>query len=195
MNMTLEDVVASIDKEILRSDFKRAAYFYVKYRGENKKLSGLNTSWDENAVISTAAYLSRINQSSPKVLSALTFEELEKFRYLAIMHYLLTPLGYKFKWVDIPTLTKYDNLSIIKLILSGASPKKSFDPGPPPFDGLTLKIVVYNNNDDRVCEYCWKMKRTKFTSLDDLPELPFEGCTSETGCRCSADAYWSILND
>ncbi len=43
-----------------------------------------------------------------------------------------------------------------------------------------VKIVVASDS----CDVCKKLSNKQFT-IDNVPELPYEKCTSSKGCRCS----------
>jgi hypothetical protein len=46
--------------------------------------------------------------------------------------------------------------------------------------------LTFDENDVDSCELCLKLKDRIF-DLSEFPELPFENCTSETGCKCRVE--------
>jgi hypothetical protein len=49
------------------------------------------------------------------------------------------------------------------------------------------RVQIGNCNDDGVCQACWSLAGRKYR-LEEVPELPYARCTSETGCRCTIRA-------
>ncbi len=49
-------------------------------------------------------------------------------------------------------------------------------------------ITIFNNDDQLVCDACRQIQGYHY-NLDEVPELPYEECTCENGCRCWA--YWA----
>jgi hypothetical protein len=44
-------------------------------------------------------------------------------------------------------------------------------------------IIIYNCEDDTVCEACRKIAG-EYTNINEVPELPYSDCSCEFGCRC-----------
>ena len=49
--------------------------------------------------------------------------------------------------------------------------------------------LVFDENDIDSCEWCLKLNGRIF-DLKEFPELPFENCTSETGCKCRVESVF-----
>jgi len=53
--------------------------------------------------------------------------------------------------------------------------------------------LTFNEYDIESCDLCLRLNNKVF-DLKDVPELPFENCTSETGCRCRVDNVYNEFN-
>lgn len=51
----------------------------------------------------------------------------------------------------------------------------------------TKARFVFNDYDIESCQQCLNL-RGKVFALEEMPELPLESCTSETGCKCRVEA-------
>lgn len=194
--MTKEEkqkLITEIRDAIEQHDYDRAVRIRCRFGAEHS--IGLNCSWDENEVKRSVRLLHEIETASPKILSDLTSEELHTHRKLAMVRELSQTITRGMSIPDLPNSSKYDTFSIINMLVSHALNKIALDVGDPLYDDLVLKIHVYNCNDDHVCDYCRSIQNEKFSSLNELPELPFKECTSRNGCRCNATAHWSITKD
>ena len=49
--------------------------------------------------------------------------------------------------------------------------------------GVVGEVEILVARDERLCDACASIADKRF-KLDEVPELPYEHCTSETGCRC-----------
>lgn len=49
--------------------------------------------------------------------------------------------------------------------------------------------ISFRDGDIESCELCLSLNG-KIFDLDEIPELPMRGCTSETGCMCDLDLYF-----
>ena len=54
--------------------------------------------------------------------------------------------------------------------------------------------LTFDENDIESCALCLKLNEKVF-DLKDFPELPFEGCASETGCKCRVDSVFDEDED
>lgn len=54
--------------------------------------------------------------------------------------------------------------------------------------------LTFDENDIESCALCLKLNEKVF-DLKDFPELPFEGCISETGCKCRVDSVFDEGED
>ena len=54
--------------------------------------------------------------------------------------------------------------------------------------------LTFDENDIESCALCLKLNEKVF-DLKDFPELPFENCTSETGCKCRVDSVFDEDED
>ena len=60
-------------------------------------------------------------------------------------------------------------------------------------NNLYKKYKVLNVNDSFICPECKKLEGKKFTR-GNLPEMPYENCTCQTGCRCWVDGDGLIID-
>lgn len=54
--------------------------------------------------------------------------------------------------------------------------------------------VTFQEGDIESCDLCVSLNGKVF-DLDEIPELPMVGCTSETGCMCALDLYFGDNDD
>lgn len=54
--------------------------------------------------------------------------------------------------------------------------------------------VTFRDGDIESCDLCMSLNG-KIFDLDEIPELPLVGCTSETGCMCDLDLYFGDDDD
>jgi hypothetical protein len=50
-------------------------------------------------------------------------------------------------------------------------------------NGKKIVYIISCANDSLVCPACKKLSGKRF-KISEVPELPYEQCTSEMGCRC-----------
>ncbi len=57
--------------------------------------------------------------------------------------------------------------------------------------GIKYSHRILTCRDERVCPECQKLEGNEYSTMDEVPELPYAKCTNEkNGCRCS---YYSDL--
>jgi hypothetical protein len=139
---------------------------------------GLGIDWAKKDVADDVRELEVVLRSSPRILSRISAEDLAALRLAACMTHLwgTTPKAAGLS-MDLPTA--FDATTAARMLV---------------FHGNFLRIraslrhagfrtvIVSGSNDERQCDGCHRIVGQY--AIDHVPELPYEGCTSENGCRC-----------
>lgn len=146
-----------------------------------------NNNWDKYTPESDIDMLNDIFSTKPKVLKEMDSSKYEKLRIYASMDYLWGT-NKSDNWIDsdFETGVRYDVTTASRLIEFNAYFKRDMRD----FVLNGAKKVYINSyvNDDLVCPACKKISGKRF-NISEIPELPYEQCTSEMGCRCSVSKY------
>jgi hypothetical protein len=183
---------ASLERTVLGSlqdrNFRKAVDLYVSYEAEQVFPKGMGIDWQDYPFSSEdVSKLSIIFEQRPKVLAQLSGEQLEPLRLAAGMFVLGWNIGQVSDWLpsDLETGLQMSNAAAAMQLYSYAvSLREIQEARVIEKEGFFRYIVeVRTCNDDIVCMACRELA-SKAYSLDDVPELPHEKCTSEDGCRC-----------
>lgn len=128
----------------------------------------------------------------PKILRSLSHDLRTKLNFAAIMAELLGPQYRESEWLP-------EDLNL-GLRMTSSAAVRTFGFCERHYDqlnvfahsGLTeLKINVCRNVDGSypACPVCKKLRDTIWTK-DTIPELPYEHCTNNLGCRCLVLPNW-----
>jgi len=120
--------------------------------------------------------------SRPKILAPLSDEQLDQLRIAAGMWLLLGTKKPK-HWLpaEFETGLTMDNDAAARMFVFHAEHQKNIARLRESLFFETVEILSANDS----CEECQKLSQRKFR-LDQVPELPYEKCTSKMGCRCLA---------
>jgi len=172
-------------------DFRRAAELLAKHDKEQvfspraslaaSSLGGLQIQRQRVDVGAERDYLNRIFQARPRILAALSEEQLEHVRVAAGMMHLLTVTHAPKRWwpPDFKTGLLMDNAAAARMIgvyLGHLSEVQRYRE-----TGVVkaVSVAVVSNS----CEKCRELAGKRY-ALSRVPELPYERCTSDMGCRC-----------
>ena len=141
---------------------------------------GINVDWKHHNPAHDVAMLKVMFQAKPKILSSLNDEQMGHLRLAAGMMYLWGTNQAK-NWLpdDFETDLIMDNDAAARMILFYASHLRSIAQ----YRAAGVKTVEILATDDS-CAACKKLARKKY-KINEVPELPYEKCTSEVGCRCT----------
>lgn len=167
---------------IKQGQYRKACLVMGAFEAEQIFPRGMGISWKNYNPEQDVDLLNLIFTARPKILSAVTDDELNILRIGASMTTLWGASSSK-KWMpaDLSLNLPFDNDTAARMVefhvrhkLNIARYKKSND----------IKSVEIWTTDD-CCPECEKFTGKRY-SLDDIPELPHEKCTHKYGCRCLA---------
>ena len=163
--------------------FREASLFVASFESEQVFPRGLGIDWSNYDPAHDVKVLNIIFNSKPHILAPLNNEYLDRLRIAAGMMYLWGTNRIK-GWLppDFKTTLSMDNDAIARMIVFHATHQVQMDQYRK--TGVK-KIKIITANDTYVCEACRKLASKEY-KLNKVPELPYEKCTSEMGCRCTA---------
>jgi len=133
------------------------------------------------------AVLKIIFASNPKILKNLNKEWLEHLRLAAGMRLLGQVVTKDVIPPNLETGLVLDGIAAASMILRHAQNQERLAQ----LRELEGKLVeILGCDDGCICEACEEIAGKKF-KIDEVPELPYEKCTEEMGCRC----VYSIVID
>lgn len=163
--------------------FKEACLIMGHYEAEQVFQRGIGINWKKYTPESDIEILNDIFSSKPKVLKEMDSSKYEKLWIDASMHYLwgIIKSG---NWIDtdFETGIDYAVTTAARLIECNAYYKR--DIRELKQKGKMIVYIISSANDSLVCPACKKLSGKRF-NISEVPELPYEQCTSEMGCRCS----------
>jgi hypothetical protein len=164
-------------------ELRLASQLVAAYEAEQVFPRGIGVDWKNYDSSSDVEILSYIFDRCPKVLANLTNEQLEPLRVAAGMFALLWNRGGVAKWLKQNSALKLsipaDDAAL--LLHSHAIFLRALDEIQQ--NGFIESVTVNTCNDDLVCSACKELSSTQIL-IEEMPELPYEKCTSDVGCRC-----------
>ena len=166
---------------IRKRKFKEASQLVAGFEAEQVFQRGINVDWKNHDPSRDVAILSNMFDSAPKKLAGLKAELLEQLRVAAgMMHLWGTNRGKEWLSTNEKSGLGIDNDSAIRMLLSYAMCRHEIAD----YKRIGVKTVkILTCNDSHVCDKCRKLA-SKTHKLSEVPELPYEKCTCEFGCRC-----------
>jgi len=161
--------------------FKEASQLMAAYEAKQVFPRGINIDWKHYAPSQDIELLNIMFNGKPKIFERLSGEILDTLRLAAAMMHLWGKNTAK-DWLplDLETGLAIDNDSAVRMMISYANHQQRIIS----YRAMGIKKVeVRTCNDSLVCESCQKLAQKQY-SIDQMPELPYEKCTSEMGCRC-----------
>jgi hypothetical protein len=182
---------AGVEHQVLNAlqkrKFRKASQLVASFEAEQVFPRGLNIDWKNYDPTHDVAMLKTIFRSRPKILARLSGEQLDQLRVAAGMMHLWGKNKAR-EWLPpgFETRLIMDNDAAARMIVSHASHQINMAQ----YRKAGVKTVeIRTANDKLVCNACRKLANKKY-KLNQVPELPYEECTSEMGCRC-----WTIAAD
>ena len=167
-------------------DFTRASRLVSSYEAQQVFSRGLGIDWNDHDPTRDIETLGFIFSGHPRLLAEITSETLDELRPAAGMMFLWgTGRGKKWIRPDLETGMHLDSQTAARMLESYALHKSELEEYRQ--GGWVNKVRVLGANDSQNCAACKKLNNRRF-DLDKVPELPYEKCTSEMGCRCTIDA-------
>jgi len=160
--------------------FKEASLTVALYEAQQVFPRGLGINWKNHNPTLDIEALKAIFVYKPKILSQLDNNLLEMLRFAAGMDYLWGTNN-SAKWLrpDFEIGLAIDKATAVRMFLSNAYFHKSITQYRT--SGVVKQVQILSEN---CCEACTKLSGKKFI-LNAVPELPYEHCTREIGCRCT----------
>jgi SAP domain len=163
--------------------FKEASLACSSFEGEQVFPSGIGiASRDTTRDI---AVLKIIFDSNPRILRNLNKTWLEHLRLAAGMMYLrgLRVAKGFIPW-NLETGLLLDGTTAARMIVFHAINRVHLAQ----YREWGARLVDISIAGPSSCDACKKIAKKKFR-IDEVVELPYEGCTSETGCRCMVEVF------
>jgi hypothetical protein len=121
--------------------------------------------------------------SSPRVVGDMPAPDLAILRAAAGMQLLWRDKSLQAWLPEHFSLAKYTPLIAANYLICNAEIRRSIQQ----IKGYATKArFVFNDYDIESCKKCLSLKEKVF-ALEEIPELPLESCTSETGCKCRVE--------
>ena len=167
-------------------DFVKAIREVVKFEASQIIPRGMGIDWKNyNLEQIDVEILTNIFKSKPKILSDVDVDKLEVLRIGAsMMHLYGAAVADKWFPTNLETKSRFDNNTAARMLLFHAEfLREKNDINNSIKSGIaTIKQIAIIASDDS-CEECRAMANKKYT-LNNIPELPYEKCTCDLGCRC-----------
>jgi hypothetical protein len=176
----------SLLRALRRREFRKAVELRVQYEAEQVFPRGLGIDWQDYPFSENdVAMIDSIFTRTPGVLAQLSEEQLEPLRIGAGMLVLGWNAGQVGRWlpVDLETGLQLSNGRAAMMLHSHAHYLIEMQQAHEYEGWFQLEVSIQTCNDDHVCSACSSIASRKYT-VSEIPELPYEKCTSENGCRC-----------
>lgn len=180
----------TVERKVLdalqKHKFRAASQLVASYEADQVFPRGMGIDWKNHDPRRDVAVLNGIFGRKPKVLAQFNDRQFELLSITAGMKYLWGTIRAKDLLPPDEAELVRDNEAAVRAINSHALYLVQLSE----FRKAGVKTVeIRNCNDSLVCEACRKLGKKKH-KLDKVPELPYEKCTSEAGCRC-----WMVAAD
>lgn len=160
--------------------FKEASMAVAAYEAKQKSPRGMGMNWEQYDCTRDVDALNVIFGQTPKILGKLDEGQLGPLRLAAGMAHLWGTNEFE-KWLPpgFTTGLRMDNDTAARMLLFLGINKATI--AGYRRSGVVREVEILATGDS--CEDCVKLASGSYT-LDEVPELPYEHCTSEMGCRC-----------
>jgi len=160
--------------------FKEASQAVATFEAQQVFPRGIGIDWGRYNPAHDVAMLKVIFQAKPKILNAVNDEQMGHLRLAAgMMHLWGTNQAESWLPDNFEAGLIMDNDTAARMILFYASHQRSIAK----YHAAGVRRVEILATDDS-CPACKKLTQKKY-QLKEVPELPYEQCTSEMGCRCT----------
>lgn len=185
---------AKVEKQTLQalreSRFREASQVVAAFEARQVFPRGIGIDWENHDPNRDAIILKAIFQGRPKALARLDQGKLEPLHLAAGMKYLWGNISAQ-DWLppDFETGLPMDRGAVVMMLCSyGLNQFELASYRKTPY---VKSVEIETCNDDHVCEACRELAARKH-HLSAVPDLPYEGCTSERGCRCWYNASFEF---
>jgi len=183
-----DSLKASVFQMLERKRFREASLAVACYEAEQVFPRGMGIDWKHYEPSHDVRTLEHIFQRTPKALKSVPRNQLCMPRIAAGMMHLFG------SWSEVEshipaggdTGSSNDCFNEARMLLSHAV----FLTAMQGFRELGPRVFIQVNNagDEHVCPACRRLTDRQYKP-DQVPELPYEGCTSRDGCRCWVTAH------
>jgi hypothetical protein len=178
-----EGADASCLEQLRLGDLSGASTTVAQFEAKQVFPRGLGVDWTNPDMVGNIGLLDGIFEARPKILAGLEESDWAPLRVAAaMMHLWGTNRASQWLPANFVGIPKFDHDTAARMILffaqhraNAASWRKA---------GLRIKKVEILGTADS-CPACAKLAGKRFT-IDNIPELPYEKCSNEIGCRCEA---------
>jgi len=170
---------------IQNHNFKEASLLRSSFMAKKLFPGTIGIDWQNPNTVSAITTddilaLEIIFTSNPKILKNINKESLEYLRLMAAMGYLGAGLSSSVLSPNLETGSVMNIATSARMIMFHARNQVHLAQ----FRELGCKSVeISTANDGVTCEACQKIEGKKH-KIDKVLELPYEKCTSDSGCRC-----------
>lgn len=173
--------------DLRRRKFREAVMRMASYEAEQVFPRGMGIDWKHYNPSRDVEFLRVVFQAKPKRLAHLTAAQLENVRIAVGMRVLIWNVGQAIEWLK---ANRPVELNVpCKVAILDLETCANFEFEIAHLRGLGCKSVKISTcNDDHVCKGCRELSRNVY-SIDRVPALPYERCTSEV-CRCAVTGVW-----
>jgi hypothetical protein len=162
--------------------FRQASEAVASYEAEQVFERGMGIDWKHYNPARDIEMLKTIFDSKPKILRSLNDSQLDTLRIAAGMMCLLgtTSQGEEWSPRHLQTGLAIDGDAAARMFEFYAAHQANL--AEYKASGVVEQVEIVASSDS--CDACKKMAGKRY-KLDDVPELPYEYCTHDKGCRCT----------
>ena len=174
-------VEQQVIETIRKRKFKDASLLVATFESVQIFPRGMGIDWKNYNPNRDVSILKNIFSGIPKQLASVDRENLGQLNVAAAMMHLWGTNHGK-EWLSSETIDglTFDNDVALRMIVSYAMYRYEMVD----YKNSGVKSVkILSANDSYVCDSCRKLARKNY-KLSEVPELPYEKCTCEMGCRC-----------
>jgi hypothetical protein len=162
-------------------DFSGASLTVANFEEGQVRPRGVGIDWSKHNTVCDVAMLKEIFERRPKILGGLSEIQWEPLRIgAAMMHLWGTSRASRWLPDGLTFHAKFDNDTAARMLLFNAQHHDRMAR-----DRRTgiRRFEILGSGDS--CPACKRIAGKRY-SIDMVPELPYERCTHEMGCRCEA---------
>lgn len=173
-------VERSVLQALRQRKFKEASQAVAAFEAKQVFARGIGMDWENHDPSGDAAMLNTIFSGKPKILGELDDEQLAHLRIAAGMSLLWGTSRTKSGWLPegFSTGLHFNNATAARMLVFYAYHRRNLEQ----YRGYT-KTVEIVTLEGSSCDACKQLTGKKYR-LDRAPDLPYEKCTHEMGCRC-----------
>jgi len=178
-----ETVERKVFEQLQKGKFKEASTLVASYEAEQVFPRVMGIDWKHYDPQADVDLLKTIFTAKPKILAPLDKHHLAALRPVSGMQLLWgSPTAQKWIPPGLDTGLAMDNDTAARMLWFYAVHRRDLEQWRQ--GGLGIKTAIIRTAGDySTCEPCQKLAGKRY-KLSEVPELPYEKCTSERGCRC-----------